>query len=167
MKYDVKFSKGYLIGLFCVTVFLIAGTIFLTYYFISTGIISSAILQNAKHKGWHSVVLLILCAIVDTICIFSFIVGLNFKITVEGNKITIRKTTSFEKYDFANIHSVFQSNVSYRWSSVLAFTISFKTKDNIKSYQFNEKMLNWTLLADKLVELGKLKKENGKYKDLY
>ena len=43
----------------------------------------------------------------------------------------------------------------------------FATPQKFKSVSFNEKMTNWTLLADKLVELGKLKKENGKYKDLY
>ena len=167
MKYYVKYSKGYIIGIFCITVFLISGTIFLTYYSISTGMISSAILQNAKHSGWHYVVTLIILAVVDTIGIFSFIVSLRFKITIEDNKITVRKISSSKEYDLTDLDFAHQDYVSYKCSKVLTFTITFKTTEKFKSYQFNEKMLNWTLLADKLVELGKLKKENGKYKDRY
>lgn len=167
MKYDVKYSKGYSIGIFCVNLFLISGTIFLACYFISTGMISSDILQNAKHSGWHYVVTLIFLAVVDIIGIFSFIVSLRFKITVEDNKITVRKISSSKEYNFADLDFAHQDYVSYKCSKVLTFTITFKTTEKFKSYQFNEKMLNWTLLADKLVELGKLKKENGKYKDRY
>ncbi len=167
MKYDVKYSKGYLIGFFCVTVFLIAGTIFITNSFISTGRISSALLQDAKHPNWFYVVMSAIISIVDIILTIAFVVFLRYKITIEDNKITVRKTFSTKEYNIKDINSVYQSYYSYRGSRTLSFTIYFATPQKFKSISFNEKMLNWTLLADKLVELGKLKKENGKYKDLY
>ena len=167
MKYDVKYSKGYLIGLFCVTVFLISGTIFITNSFISTGLISSALLQDAKHPNWFYVVMSAIISIVDIILTIVFVAYLRFKITIEDNIITVRKTFSTKEYNVANIDSVHQSYYSYRGSHTLYFTMYFATPQKFKSVSFNEKMTNWTLLADKLVELGKLKKENGKYKDLY
>ena len=91
MKYDVKYSKGYLIGLFCITVFLIAGTIFITNSFISTGLISSALLQDAKHPNWFYVVMSAIISIVDIILTIVFVAYLRFKITIEDNIITVRK----------------------------------------------------------------------------
>lgn len=169
MKYDVKYSKGYLIGLFCITVFLIAGTIFITYNSISIGRISSALLQDAKDPNWFYVVMSVILSIMDIVTIFGFISRLKFKLTVEDNKITVRKTFSTKEYNIKELDSVYQSSLSSRYNinNESEYTLFFKSPEKLNHFSFNEKMLNWTLLADKLVELGEIKKENGKYKDLY
>lgn len=167
MKYDVKYSKGYLIRFLCITILLIAGTIFITNSFISTGIISSALLQDAKHPNWFYVVMSAIITICDIILIIFCVVFFRLKITVEDNKITVRKTFSTKEYDVTDIDSAHQSYYSYRGSRTLTFTMYFTTPKKLKTVSFNENMLNWTALANKLVLLGKLKKENGKYKNLY
>ena len=76
---------------------------------------------------------------------------------------------STKEYHFEDLGPVYMGYRRHRdFSKTIVVLMTFKTPEsfkNTKTINFDENMLNWTLLADKLVKLGKLKKDNDKYTD--
>ena len=160
MKYDVKYSKDHLIRNFVSSFLIFEGTVIIYSILISSGHFNENTFDIFDLS--FPIVIIIALVLINIHCS-------KFKISVEDKKITVHKVFSTKEYYFEDLGPVYMGYRRHRnFSKTIVVLMTFKTPESIKktkSINFDEEMLNWTLLADKLVLLGKLKKESGKYKD--
>lgn len=160
MKYDVKYSKDRLIGSYVLSFLILAGTVIVYSILISSG---------HFNENTFDIFDLTIPIVINIALVLINIHCSKFKISVEDKKITVRKVFSTKEYYFEDLGPVYMGYRRHNnFSKTIVVLMTFKTPESFKktkTINFDENMINWTLLADKLIQLGKLEKENGKYKD--